>query len=49
MLLEEGVFQLNDPLYKYAPEFKEMQVHTTGNETEAANLATYKWLWLWLG
>ncbi len=36
MLLEEGVFQLNDPLYKYAPEFKEMQVHTTGNETEAA-------------
>ena len=36
MLLEEGVFQLNDPLHKYAPEFKDMQVHTTGSETEAA-------------
>ena len=36
MLYEEGAFQLNDPLHKYAPEFKEMQVHTTGTSTEAA-------------
>jgi len=36
MLLEEGAFQLNDPLHKYAPEFKDMRVHTTGNNTEAA-------------
>lgn len=36
MLYEEGAFQLNDPLHKYVPAFKEMQVHTTGSNTEAA-------------
>ena len=36
MLYEEGVFQLTDPLHKYVPEFKDMQVHTTGNSTEPA-------------
>jgi len=36
MLYEEGKFQLNDPLHKYAPEFKEMQVHIGGGKTEPA-------------
>lgn len=34
MLYEEGKFQLSDPLYKYMPEFKDMQVHTEGQNTE---------------
>ena len=36
MLYEEGRFQLNDPLHKYAPEFKEMQVHIGDGKTEPA-------------
>ena len=36
MLYEEGLFQLNDPLHKYAPEFKDMQVHIGGGKTEPA-------------
>ncbi len=36
MLYEEGRFQLNDPLHKYAPEFKEMQVYVGDGKTEAA-------------
>lgn len=36
MLYEEGKFQLNDPLHKYAPEFKEMQVYVGDGKTEPA-------------
>ncbi len=36
MLYEEGSFQLNDPLHKYAPEFKDMQVHIGDGKTEPA-------------
>lgn len=36
MLYEEGKFQLNDPLHKYVPEFKEMQVHIGNGKTEPA-------------
>lgn len=36
MLYEEGKFQLNDPLYKYAPEFKEMEVYVGDGKMEAA-------------
>ena len=36
MLYEEGAFQLNDPLHKYVPEFKDMKVHTEGQHTEPA-------------
>ena len=34
MLYEEGHFQLYDPLHKYIPEFKEMQVHVDGSTTK---------------
>lgn len=34
MLYEEGHFQLYDPLHKYIPEFKEMQVHVEGRTTK---------------
>lgn len=37
MLYEEGLFQLNDPLHKYAPEFKDMQVYIGDGKTEPAN------------
>ena len=36
MLYEEGLFQLNDPLHKYAPEFKERKVHIGDGLTGAA-------------
>lgn len=36
MLYEEGKFQLNDPLHKYAPEFKEMQVYVGDGKMEVA-------------
>lgn len=36
MLYEEGKFQLNDPLHKYIPELKDMQVHAGGNKTAPA-------------
>ncbi len=36
MLYEEGKFQLNDPLHKYAPEFKDMQVYVGDGKMEAA-------------
>ncbi|MFK7981531.1 MAG: serine hydrolase domain-containing protein, partial [Saprospiraceae bacterium] len=39
MLYEEGRFQLNDPLHKYAPEFKDMQVHIGDGKTEPAKQA----------
>jgi len=34
MLYEEGHFQLYDPLHKYIPEFKEVQVHVEGSTTK---------------
>jgi len=36
MLYEEGKFQLNDPIHKYIPAFKEMIVHTGGANTAPA-------------
>ncbi|MEZ5042810.1 MAG: serine hydrolase domain-containing protein [Saprospiraceae bacterium] len=36
MLYEDGKFQLNDPLYKYIPEMKDLRVHTGGRETAPA-------------
>ena len=30
MLYEQGLFQLDDPLYAFIPEFKDMQVHVSG-------------------
>ncbi len=36
MLYEEGKFQLNDPLYQYIPELKDMKVHTGGRTTAPA-------------
>jgi len=31
MLYEEGRFQLDDPLEKYFPEFKDLQVYVSGS------------------
>ena len=36
MLYEEGKFQLNDPVYKYIPEFENLKVHTGGSCTKLA-------------
>ena len=36
MLYEEGHFQLNDPLYKYIPEYKDIKVHVGNGKTEPA-------------
>ncbi len=35
-LLERGYFLLNDPLYEYIPEFKEMQVKNSAGDVEKA-------------
>ncbi len=36
MLYEQGHFQLNDPLYKYIPEMKDLNVHVGNGELEKA-------------
>lgn len=36
MLYEEGKFQLNDPLHKYIPEFKNLKVHQGDGKVENA-------------
>lgn len=36
MLYEQGKFQLNDPLHRYIPAMKDLQVHTGGRETAPA-------------
>lgn len=36
MLYEQGHFQLNDPLHKYIPEMKDLNVHVGGGKVEKA-------------
>lgn len=31
MLYEQGIFQLNDPVHKFIPEFRDLQVYGSGN------------------
>lgn len=44
MLHEEGKFQLNEPLSKYIPEFKNLKVWENGQEVEAARRLTIQHL-----
>ncbi len=39
MLLEEGKFNLDDPIAKYIPEFKNLKILTDFNETDSTYLS----------
>ncbi|MHC5117274.1 MAG: serine hydrolase domain-containing protein, partial [Planctomycetota bacterium] len=42
MLWEEGKFKLDDPVYKYIPEFKDLKVYQATKETDSGRAMTVR-------